>query len=358
MTIAMLLSGGVDSSVALRLLAEEGHTITAFYLKIWLEDDLAFLGDCPWEEDLDYARKVCAQIGVSLEILPLQREYRQQVVEHTLSELRAGRTPSPDILCNQRIKFGEFVHRIGPHFEKIASGHYAQVEERAGLHWLKRSPDPVKDQTYFLCRLSQEQLGKILFPVGHLTKSQVRELAAKYQLPTQNRKDSQGICFLGKISYPDFVRCHLGEKEGLIVEERSGRVLGKHSGYWFHTIGQRQGLGLSQGPWYVIRKDVGSNTLFVSHSAELSKKSLQNFQVKDTHWICGPPQNCVLQTKLRHTSNLENCTIQFLDSSGSRLKVCLENPDSGIAPGQSAIFYKGDYCLGGGIIDEPNPGSD
>src|SRR4051812_1112785 len=223
MKIAVLLSGGVDSSVALHLMKESGpHEITAFYLKIWLEDELAFLGDCPWEDDLKCARAVCEQAGVPLRVVALQSEYQERVVSYVIGELKAGRTPSPDILCNQWIKFGLFFDKIEGGFDKVASGHYAQVEHRDKTFYLKRSPDPVKDQTYFLSRLCQAQLARILFPIGHLAKPQVRQKAHQLQLPNMDRRDSQGICFLGKIKYPEFVRFHLGERKGDIVDVKTG----------------------------------------------------------------------------------------------------------------------------------------
>ena len=248
MKVAVLLSGGVDSSVALHLARRGGaQDITAFYLKIWLEDELAFLGDCPWEEDLKYARAVCEQAGVPLQVVAMQSEYQERVVSYVVRELKAGRTPSPDILCNQWIKFGLFFEKLDPSFDKVVSGHYAQVEERNGEFLLKRAPDPVKDQTYFLSRLSQAQLSRLWFPVGHLQKNEVRQLAQELHLPNRERRDSQGICFLGKIKYPEFVRFHLGEKEGAIINLDSGAQVGTHKGVWFHTVGQRKGLGLGGG---------------------------------------------------------------------------------------------------------------
>ena len=260
MKIAVLLSGGVDSSVALRLLKEEGkHELTAFYLKIWLEDELSFLGECPWEEDLEYVRAICDELEVPLKIVPLQKEYLDHVVSYVLAELKCGRTPSPDILCNERIKFGAFFDCIDSSFEKVASGHYAQVVEEDGAFYLKKAPDKVKDQTYFLSSLRQDQLGRALFPIGHLEKKEVRELAEKYDLPSKMRKDSQGICFLGKIKYKDFVKFHLGEKQGDMVDTESGKKMGTHNGMWFYTIGQRQGIGLHGGPWYVTGRDLDKN---------------------------------------------------------------------------------------------------
>lgn len=351
METAVLLSGGVDSSLALYLLRRQGHSrLRAFYLKIWLEDELAFLGDCPWEEDLRYARQVCRALDVPLEIVPLQTEYRQLVVEEALAELRRGRTPSPDIFCNQRIKFGAFVERIGPSFDRVASGHYARRDDRDGLARLLRAPDPVKDQTYFLSYLAQDQLKRLLFPIGHLQKSQVRALATTAELPTQDRKDSQGICFLGKISYPDFVRFHLGERPGPIIERDTGKCLGQHRGVWFHTIGQRHGLGLGGGPWYVVGKDVESQLLYVSH--QRAERRRQRLSVERLHWIAAPPDSERLQVKLRHGPQLTDCNVQ---TTASGLDVRLARPDPGIAAGQHAVFYQGEVCLGGGIIAEDGP---
>ncbi len=350
MKIAVLLSGGVDSSVALRLaMREAGCEITAFYLKIWLQEELAFLGDCPWEEDLKWARAVCEQAGVPLEVVPLQSEYQERVVEYALSELRQGRTPSPDILCNQQIKFGLFFDRIDPGFKRVVSGHYAQIENRDGTFLLKRSPDPVKDQSYFLSRLNQRQLGRLWFPIGHLNKVEVRRLARAFELPNAGRKDSQGICFLGKIKYPEFVRFHMGEERGEIVDVDTGKRLGEHRGVWFYTIGQRQGLRLGGGPWYVVKKDLSNNCLGVSHADRYSAHARREFVASNAHWIAEPPQRAELTTKIRHGPRLEPCVLRPL--AEGRWEVILENYDPGIAPGQSAVFYEGDTCLGSAVIE-------
>jgi tRNA-specific 2-thiouridylase len=350
MKIAVLLSGGVDSSVALNLLRQTGpHELTAFYLKIWLEDELAFLGDCPWEDDLKYARAICEQAGVPLRVVALQTEYQERIVSHTVAELKAGRTPSPDILCNQWIKFGLFLDKIEPGFDKVASGHYAQVEERSGLYYLKRSPDPVKDQTYFLSRLSQAQLSRILFPIGHLTKTELRDKARAMRLPTMERPDSQGICFLGKIKYPEFVRFHLGERKGDIVDIATGEKLGEHKGVWFHTVGQRKGLRMGGGPWYVVQKDLPRNIVYVAHAERYVGYARNAFTVADIHWITQPPAKTALRIKVRHTPRLEECHLKLLPEN--RSEVTLRQKDQGIAPGQSAVFYDGDYCLGAGVIE-------
>lgn len=350
MKVAALVSGGVDSSVALKLAVDAGHDVTAFYLKIWLEDELAFLGDCPWEEDMHFAREVCAQAGVNLEILNLQAEYLNTVVEYTIRELKAGRTPSPDIMCNKHIKFGEFFKNIAPEFELAVSGHYAQIERKEGLSLLRESPDPVKDQTYFLTYLNQKQLNKIEFPIGKFTKPDVRQLAHEFGLATDTRPDSQGICFLGKIKYNDFIKFHLGEMAGDIVEIESGKLLGKHKGFWFHTIGQRQGLGLSGGPWYVVRKDIKENIVYVSRENALDLVPHNELYASDINWISGEaPESGRMKVKLRHGPNKYDCSVTMLNPTKVHIK--LDEPDQGISPGQFAILYHEGYCLGGGIIE-------
>ena len=350
MKIAVLLSGGVDSSVALQLLVHQGaHQLTAYYLKVWLEDEVAYLGDCPWEEDLKYARAVCDQVGVPLEIVSLQSEYLKLVVAHALDELRAGRTPSPDIFCNRRIKFGAFLDRVSD-IDCVASGHYACIDHADGLAILRRSPDPVKDQTYFLSRLTQEQLQRARFPIGHLHKAQVRALANEFDLPTRGRKDSQGICFLGKIPYRDFIEFHLGIQPGDITDADTGQTLGQHRGYWFHTIGQRYGLGLSGGPWYVVGKDIERNAIIVTHADHRAAHRRDFFEVRDLNWIANEPQGHDLQVRLRHGPELIDCRLRDYGTAG--LGVELAQPDAGIAPGQHAVFYDREICLGGGIIVE------
>ncbi len=352
MKIALLLSGGVDSSVALRLLLEEGrHEVTAFYLKIWLEDELAFLGDCPWEEDMNYVKAICESLNVPLRVVPLQKEYLDRVVSYVLEELKRGRTPSPDILCNERIKFGAFFDCIDPSFDKVATGHYAQVEEKNGQWFLKKAPDKVKDQTYFLSSLRQDQLARAMFPIGHLQKNEVRDLAEKYDLATKSRKDSQGICFLGKIKYRDFVKFHLGEKKGDIIDAESGKKVGEHEGVWFYTIGQRQGIGLSGGPWFVTGRDLVTNKLFISKKEYQEKvaEERREFLANHVHWIPSKPDFCEFEVKLRHGPNCHPAKVEFCDED--TVKVYLHDKDAGIAAGQSVIFYKGAYCLGRAVIE-------
>jgi tRNA-specific 2-thiouridylase len=349
MKIAMLLSGGVDSSVALNLLKKENHDLTAFYLKIWLQDEFSFLGDCPWEEDLEYVRKVCAQINVPVEVLSLQNEYWDNVVSYTISEIKEGRTPNPDIFCNSLVKFGLFYDKIDSSFEKVASGHYARVEQSNSGFVLKTSPDPVKDQTYFLSYLTRNQLSRANFPIGRYTKKQVRDLAQEFNLPNKNRKDSQGICFLGQIKFNEFVKHHLGEIKGDIINIENGKKLGEHSGYYFYTIGQRSGLRLGGGPWYVVKKDIKENLVYVSHEDSRSTEK-NKFKVANINWISGKrPERENLRVKIRHGANFYNCNINFEDENNPT--VTLDQPDKGIAPGQFAVFYENDVCLGGGVIN-------
>jgi tRNA-5-taurinomethyluridine 2-sulfurtransferase len=350
MKIAVLLSGGVDSSVALRLLKEQGHEITAFYLKIWLEDEVAYLGSCPWEEDLNFAQAVCDQAGVPLKIINLQKEYWDKVVSYALAEVKEGRTPSPDIFCNNKIKFGCFFDKIGDDFEKVATGHYAIVEEQNGKFLLKRSPDPIKDQTYFLSHLTQEQLKRALFPIGHLTKNEVRQLAQKYDLPTKDRKDSQGICFLGKIKFSDFIKHHLGTQKGDLIEAETGKKIGEHEGFWYYTVGQRKGIGLSGGPWYVVKKDTEKNTVYISNKYFDEDKTRDTLTVSNLHWISEQkPEKTNLQVKIRHGKEFYNCVLNFLDANNAQ--VILDKRDQGLAPGQFAVFYDDQICLGCGVIN-------
>ena len=349
MKIAVLLSGGVDSSVSLKLLKNQGHDITAFYLKIWLEDELSYLGHCPWEEDLRYVRQVCEQEEVPLKVVSLQKEYHEQVVGYTIAQVRSGRTPNPDVLCNQRIKFGMALKHIGPEFDKIATGHYAIAREIEGRTQLFRAADPVKDQTYFLSYLNQDQLGRVLFPIGHLPKEKVRQLAHEFKLPNSNRKDSQGICFLGKLKFSEFLHHYLGEKTGDLVEIETGTVMGQHKGFWYYTIGQRQGLGLAGGPWYVSSKNTEKNVVYISRNYYSKNKKRDTFVVQDCNWLSGKqPTKNNLQVKMRHGANMYNAQVEFLPNNSAQVK--LFGRDQGIAPGQFTVFYDGDVCLGAGVI--------
>ncbi|MCB9637434.1 MAG: tRNA 2-thiouridine(34) synthase MnmA [Myxococcales bacterium] len=357
MKIAVLASGGVDSSVALRLLHEQGHDLTAFYIKIWLEDDLAFLGDCPWEEDMAYVRSICDDLGVPLEVISLQKEYWEQVVQYTIDEVKAGRTPNPDIHCNARIKFGTFYQKIDDSFERVATGHYARWAEEDGVAYLKTAVDSWKDQTYFLAHLRQEQLKRAMFPIGDYTKSAVREMASRFQLPNSRRKDSQGICFLGTIRYSEFIKHHLGERTGNLVEFESGRVMGQHPGFWYYTLGQRQGIGLGNGPWYVVRKDVHENIVYISRNYDAIDRLRACFFVESPNWLSNfsPPvgEKFACRVKVRHGEQMYQAEVLF--ETPERATVWLDKSDQGLAPGQYAVFYQEDVCLGCAVIAEGVP---
>ena len=353
MKIAVLVSGGVDSSVVLQLLKNEGkHDLTAYYLQIWLEDELSFLGECPWEEDLSYVREVCEQLDVPLKVIPLQKEYHERVVSYVIEELKHGRTPSPDILCNERVKFGAFFDSIDASYDKVASGHYAQVIEHDDHFELRRAPDPVKDQTYFLSSLRQDQLARALFPIGHLQKDEVRELAEAHDLPNKKRKDSQGICFLGKIKYTDFVKFHMGEREGDVIELETGKVWGQHKGVWFYTIGQRHGLPFHGGPWYVVKKDLDKDILYISHKTNVQNQSVKALKASSIHWIHDTPEeDRTYSAKLRHGPKLVDVTFKM--AGEGKMIVFLSESDKGVAAGQSVIFYDDTTCLGRAVIDGP-----
>ncbi|MFZ2187386.1 MAG: tRNA 2-thiouridine(34) synthase MnmA [Candidatus Moraniibacteriota bacterium] len=351
MKIAVLVSGGVDSSVALRLLQEEGHELTAFYLKIWLEDELSFLGECPWEDDLAYVRAVCEQAHVPLVVVPFQKEYWARVVAYTIAEAQAGRTPNPDMLCNARIKFGAFYEAFGKNFDKVATGHYAWTEERDGKTVLMMSPDPIKDQTYFLSQLSQAQVAQALFPIGKYEKREVRELASEFKLPNAARKDSQGICFLGKIPFDKFLEYHLGKHPGQLIEYETKKVLGGHDGFWYFTVGQRRGIKLHGGPWYVVAKKPETNEVFISHGEHHAELARDVFIVGGLSWIAGSPlEKTELQVKIRHGAKMYPAAIEFLEND--KLQVTLKEKDQGVAAGQFAVLYDGKECLGGGMILE------
>ena len=348
MKIAVLVSGGVDSSVALALLQQQGYEVVPFYLKIWLEDELSFLGECPWSEDLEAAQSVCKQLGLELQIVSLQQEYKDTIIRYIIDDIKGGRTPNPDILCNTFIKFGAFLEKHGAEFDKVATGHYAGLIFKDECYFLKRTPDEIKDQTYFLARLSQEQLAKSLFPLADFSKKEVRALAQEFNLANKDRKDSQGLCFLGKIKFRDFIRAHVGIKQGTLLEHETGKVMGLHEGFWFYTIGQRQGLGLAGGPWYVVDKAPETNTVFISKQYYDEEKIRDTFIILD---VMGDLQLYVgkqILVKIRHGKQLYNAMLER--TKDGFFLVRLSERDQGIAPGQFAVFYDGLICVGSGVI--------
>ena len=352
MNIAALLSGGVDSSVVVHLLKESGHTPTLFYIKIGMDDDE--LLHCSSEEDIEMASLIARKYGCKLEVVDLHADYWENVVSYTIEKVRQGLTPNPDVMCNKLIKFGVFEQRVGKEFDKTATGHYATTIEREGKVYLGTANDPVKDQTDFLAQINYLQVSKLMFPIGHLMKSEVRDIAVSANLPSAKRQDSQGICFLGKVNYNDFIRRYLGEKEGPIVEFETGKILGKHKGYWFHTVGQRKGLGLSGGPWYVIKKDVPGNIVYASKGFDVDTKYGNEFTMSDFHFITQDEwqdsQNEVdITFKIRHTPEFTKGKI-LKTADGYHL--ISSQKLQGIAPGQFGVIYDSDsrICIGSGEI--------
>lgn len=350
MNIASLLSGGVDSSVVVHLLKEAGYTPTLFYIKIGMDDDE--LLHCTSEEDIEMATLIAHRYGCKLEVIDLHKDYWDNVVDYTIRKVRQGLTPNPDVMCNKLIKFGVFEQRVGKEFDKTATGHYATTFERNGKTYLGTAKDPVKDQTDFLAQINHLQVSKLMFPIGHLMKSEVRDIARSANLPSAKRQDSQGICFLGKVNYNDFIRRYLGEKEGPIVELETGKILGRHKGYWFHTVGQRKGLGLSGGPWYVIRKDVDANIVWASRGFDTETQYGREFSMRDFHFITENPwENAEhdISFKIRHTPEFSKGKI-IKTPQGYR--IFSEDKLQGIAPGQFGVVYDKDakYCIGSGEI--------
>ena len=271
MNIAVLISGGVESAVVVHELVEQAqHDLQLFYIRIGMDNDE---GDCSAEEDIEMCNLIARRYGLPLEVVSLHQEYWDNVMEYALRTVKAGLTPNPDMMCNRMIKFGYFEQRWGKDFDLTATGHYATTCEIDGTKYLATAVDPVKDQTDFLAQITYDQLRHLIFPIGSMPKAHVREIAQEVKLPNAARKDSQGICFLGQIDYNDFIRRHLGVKRGPIIEIETGRKLGEHNGYWFHTIGQRKGLGLSGGPWYVVKKNIQDALVsFMEQFVEPEKK--------------------------------------------------------------------------------------
>ncbi len=344
MNIAALVSGGVDSSVVVHLLKEQGYTPDIFYIRIGMEDEEGYI-DCPAEEDIEITQWIARKYGCRFEEVNLHKEYWDNVVSYTIESVRKGLTPNPDVMCNKLIKFGAFDDRRGHAYDRIATGHYATTAIVDGRSFLATAKDPVKDQTDFLSQLSYRQIQKLMFPIGHLMKSDVRAIAHEAGLPSADRKDSQGICFLGKINYNDFIKRYLGEREGEIVELESGKVLGTHKGYWFHTIGQRKGLYLSGGPWFVVRKDIENNVLYVSQGYDPREQYGDRITLMGFHPLAPVelPLPMEVKFKIRHTPEFHPGRLVPLPDG----LVQIESGEliQGIAAGQYATIYDADAHL-------------
>ena len=353
MKIAVLISGGVDSAVVVHLLSQKPDLdLHLFYIRIGLDTDE---GDCSAEEDIEMCRLIAARYRLPFDVVSLHQEYWDNVMEYALRTVKAGLTPNPDIMCNRIIKFGYFEQRWGREFDLTATGHYASTAVVDGVKYLATAVDPVKDQTDFLARIIREQLAHAMFPLGDLPKSEVRRIAAEAKLPNAFRKDSQGICFLGKINYNDFIARHLGERPGPIIEIETGRKLGEHRGYWFHTIGQRKGLGLSGGPWFVVKKNVTDNAIYVSRGYDTEKQYGRVLHLDEMHFISGCPwpdlsSPVPVAFKNRHSPEFLHGTLRQLPDAS--FVVVSDTRVQGIAPGQFTAIYDPEarLCFGSGII--------
>ena len=358
MKIAVLISGGVDSAVVVHKLHAEGHDLHLFYIRIGMDNDE---GDCSAEEDIEMCSLIARKYGLPLKVVSLHEEYWDHVMAYTLETVKKGLTPHPDMMCNKLIKFGFFEERWGKDFDKTATGHYASIKEIDGRLFLATAKDPVKDQTDFLAQISYEQLKHIMFPLGEIDKAHVREIAREAQLPNAARKDSQGICFLGKIDYSDFIARHLSIKEGPVIEIETGRKIGTHKGYWFYTIGQRKGLGLSGGPWFVVKKNVKDNVVYVSNGYDTKLQYGRTIPLEEPNWISVSPFEFLpnvdavepaveITFKTRHTP--EFLTGRIVKGKNGELKIESDYDVQGIAPGQFAIVYTRDrsLCLGSAMI--------
>jgi tRNA-specific 2-thiouridylase len=354
------LSGGVDSAVSAYLLKQQGYEVIGIFMKNWEDDDNSEY--CSSNIDFVDAASVADVIGIEIEHVNFAAEYKDRVFAEFLREYQAGRTPNPDILCNAEIKFKAFLdHAMRLGAEKIATGHYARVRERNGAFELLKGLDSLKDQSYFLHRLNQAQLSKTLFPVGELPKTEVRRIAAEIGLPNAKKKDSTGICFIGERPFRDFLNRYISKEPGPI-KEPSGRTIGQHVGLSFYTLGQRQGLGIGgirakgaqkggneHEPWFVARKDMEKNTLWVVQGHDHPWLLSPSLKAQDASWVAGvPPAASALAAKTRYRQADAPCTFETLGDAEFALN--FSEPQWAVTPGQSAVIYDGEVCLGGGVI--------
>lgn len=378
------MSGGVDSSLTAALLVEQGYDVTGVYMKNWSQDLPGV--KCPWADDLADAKRVAVRLGIDFKVFDFENEYRQKVVDYMIDEYKNGRTPNPDIMCNQEVKFKLFLEAASQDgADMIATGHYARVkylscnsssipEERlhaeaskspdispgsgcrcsSGINnelpagELLQAMDQNKDQTYFLYRVTGKALGRTLFPIGEFTKPVVRQMAAERSLATAAKKDSQGICFVGQVGIREFLSMYVDQKPGDILDKNSGKVLGRHDGAIFYTLGQRHGLDLGGGlPYYVVGKDMGKNEVYVT--TDLNDDTLWKDTIKLTnlHWINEKPKSGKYHIRVRHRASLIDSSLSYCDDG---IVLGLVNPERAIAVGQSVVIYDNEVCLGGGII--------
>ena len=373
------LSGGVDSSVAAALLVKRGFDVRGVYMKNWHSDDTRFKGVCPWEEDLRDARAVAARLDIPFEVWNFEKEYRDRVAKYFFEEYRRGRTPNPDVACNKEIKFQAFFNKaLNEGADYVATGHYARIREFSNTKYQipnkfqnSKSPksaqpktqnlnpktclftgiDKNKDQSYFLWAIDRKVLPRVLMPVGDYTKPQIRRLARSLRLPTAQKKDSQGICFIGPINVKEYLKTNLPTRAGSIVNTK-GEVVGKHDGVWFYTEGQRAGIGTVGGgvPYYIVRKKININELVVAPRKD-SRLFAKSLVASELNWLTdSPPPSFKAQARIRYRHNLTPVSVRV---SRGRATVRFAVPQRAITPGQSIVFYRRDVVLGGGVIERP-----
>ncbi len=350
------MSGGVDSSVAALLLKQQGYDVVGVFMKNWDEEALG--GECTATEDYEDVRRVCGKIGIPYYTVNFEKEYWDNVFTYFLEEYKKGRTPNPDVMCNKEIKFNVFLkyaQSIGA--EYLATGHFARIRYKHGEYQLLRGMDPNKDQTYFLNTLGQDQLAKAMFPVGELTKGEIRKIAEKHDLITANKKDSTGICFIGERDFKDFLSNYLPATPGKI-RTITGEIKGEHDGLMYYTLGQRKGLGIggsgsgSGEPWFAAHKDLIHNTLYVVQGAKHSALFSKGLYASDLHWVkeTPPDTSFYCTAKFRYRQNDQRVKVEM--SEPGNCKVVFDDRQKAVTPGQAVVFYDEEQCLGGGIIDE------
>jgi len=344
------LSGGVDSAVSAALLQKAGFDVHGVFIKVW-QPDIEITGGCTWREDRLDAMRVCAKLNIPFYTLDLEKEYKKEVVDYMIKEYQTGRTPNPDVMCNKYVKFGSFFDwAMKNGADYVATGHYAQVKNLK----LLAGKDKNKDQSYFLWTLTQKQLSKTLFPVGDLEKLEVRKLAKKFDLDNATKKDSQGVCFIGKIDMADFLKEYIKPKIGKVLNEKK-EIIGRHDGVFYYTLGQRHGFTITKKTnnddrYFIIKKDSKNNTLTVSNNPIIEKEiSSQEIKLKNINWTLGiePDLKKEYLARIRYRQPLEKCHLSW---QGSTLTVIFKNPQKAPTPGQSVVIYDQRVCLGGGII--------
>ena len=354
-TVVIGMSGGVDSSVAALLLKQQGYRVIGLFMQNWDETDEN--GRCTAEDDFADVRRVCALLDVPYYTVNFAKEYMERVFSYFLAEYKAGRTPNPDVLCNREIKFGPFLEeakRLGADF--IATGHYCKIAHENGKHYLQKAKDQNKDQTYFLNQLSQKQLEHVLFPLQDMEKPEIRKIALEYNLATAKKKDSTGICFIGERNFRKFLSSYLPATKGKILD-LSGKQVGEHLGLMYYTLGQRRGLDLGGikgedegGRWFVVKKDLANNILYVSHGDETPLYS-KSCLVSGFNWIPDTPEQTDFTCKAKFRYRQPDQDVQVHVNADGTLKIDFAEPQRAVTEGQYAVLYQGENCLGGGVIE-------